>query len=137
MYRREVGGRSQGQRREAAEVARGRAAQVCTDCLIGTIGTDRRRGGTTPQTGLPRRLRGGEGGEAGSSTEPKSRVFKVKRYDFVVQFCWQPTTRDQRAALEKARVEAARAAQDAAADAAAADQPGEDASDADAPADTP
>ncbi|MCC6493024.1 MAG: type IV pilus assembly protein PilM [Pirellulales bacterium] len=39
---------------------------------------------------------GGPGAEGAATTEPKSRAFKVRRYDFVVQFCWQPKKRTQR-----------------------------------------
>ena len=35
----------------------------------------------------------GESGSRGEPTGPVSRAFEVKRYDFVVQFCWQPKTR--------------------------------------------
>ncbi len=45
---------------------------------------------------------------------PPSRRFKVGRYDFVVQFIWQPKTRAQRAELAATRAEAEKAAAEAA-----------------------
>lgn len=57
-------------------------------------------------------------------TGPVSRAFEVKRYDFVVQFCWQPKTRTERREAAAARVakeaEEAAAKAQAEADAAAA-----------------
>ena len=65
----------------------------------------------------------GAAGEA-VPTGPVSRAFEVKRYDFVVQFCWQPKTRAQRREAAAARLakeaEEAAAKEQAAADAAAA-----------------
>jgi type IV pilus assembly protein PilM len=46
---------------------------------------------------------------------PKPRRFKVKRYEFVVQFIWQPNDRAKRAEIAAARAEAQRAAAEAAA----------------------
>jgi hypothetical protein len=68
---------------------------------------------------------GGEGAvaaapEGGVPGEPKSRIIEVQRYDFVVQFCWQPKTRSERRAIAEARAEAERAAEEA--EAAAADE---------------
>lgn len=56
-----------------------------------------------------------------SEAPPKSRAFEVTRYDFVVQFIWQPKTRAQRAELAAARAEAKKAADEAAAAAGAAE----------------
>jgi type IV pilus assembly protein PilM len=50
-----------------------------------------------------------------AESPPKSRAFEVTRYDFVVQFIWQPKTRAQRAELAAARAEAKKAADEAAA----------------------
>jgi type IV pilus assembly protein PilM len=55
---------------------------------------------------------GAENDEAATGL-PKSKIFEVKRCDFVVQFCWQPTTRTQRrqiAADRKAKAAEAAAA---------------------------
>ncbi|MCA9234728.1 MAG: pilus assembly protein PilM, partial [Planctomycetales bacterium] len=54
---------------------------------------------------------GGE--EVGPNGQPLARIVKLKRCDFVVQFCWEPTTREQRRELRIAREE--KAAADAAA----------------------
>jgi type IV pilus assembly protein PilM len=59
---------------------------------------------------------------------PESKIFEVKRYDFVVQFCWQPRTRAQRREAAAARKAAeaekeAAAAAEAEAAAAAGEQP--------------
>jgi hypothetical protein len=51
----------------------------------------------------------------------KPRWFEVQKYEFVVQFVWQPTTRSQRVAIAKARADAAAAAKAAAEEAAAAE----------------
>ena len=58
-------------------------------------------------------------------TGPVSRAFQVQRYDFVVQFCWQPKTRAERREMAAKRLaaEAEAAAAKEAADAAAAEQP--------------
>ena len=60
--------------------------------------------------------RGDEGGPAAGATPtgPVSRAFTVKRYDFVVQFCWQPKTRAERQELATARAAAEQAAREAA-----------------------
>jgi type IV pilus assembly protein PilM len=61
--------------------------------------------------------------ENGAAPEqPKSRAFKVRRCDFVVQFCWQPTTRTKRRQIveERKAADAAKAAEAAAAGAEAA-----------------
>jgi len=54
-------------------------------------------------------------GEAPAPVDPMARLIKLKRYDFVVQFCWQPKTRTQRRAVAEARAETERAAEEAAA----------------------
>ncbi len=46
---------------------------------------------------------------------PQSRAFKVRRFDFVVQFIWQPKTRAERATMAAEREAAEKAAADAAA----------------------
>lgn len=51
--------------------------------------------------------------------QPEPRILKLKRYDFVVQFCWEPTTREQRREMRIAREQAEQAAAEAAAAAAA------------------
>jgi type IV pilus assembly protein PilM len=45
--------------------------------------------------------------EAAAPVDPMARLIKVKRYDFVVQFCWQPKTRTQRRVIAEARAQAA------------------------------
>ncbi|RIK79561.1 MAG: pilus assembly protein PilM [Planctomycetota bacterium] len=45
----------------------------------------------------------GREGEGEAGAEPKSKAFKVRRYDFVVQFCWQPKKRSQRREIAEAR----------------------------------
>ncbi len=57
----------------------------------------------------------------GVPEQPKSRAFKVRRCDFVVQFCWQPTTRTKRRQMveERKAADAAKAAEAAASGAAA------------------
>ncbi len=67
--------------------------------------------------------RGGEGyGGRGAGGQPGAddKMIKLSRYDFIVQFVWQPKTRAQRAELAAARAEAEKAAAEAAAAAAAA-----------------
>ena len=66
-----------------------------------------------------------EPGAEAAPTGPVSRAFEVKRYDFVVQFCWQPKTRAERREMAAKRLaaEAEAAAAKEAADAAAAEQP--------------
>jgi len=66
-----------------------------------------------------------EPGAEAAPTGPVSRVFEVQRYDFVVQFCWQPKTRAERREMAAKRLaaEAEAAAAKEAADAAAAEQP--------------
>ena len=67
----------------------------------------------------------GAEGAAAEPTGPVSRAFEVKRYDFVVQFCWQPKTRAERreAAAKRLAAEAEAAAAKEAEAAAAAEQP--------------
>jgi type IV pilus assembly protein PilM len=43
----------------------------------------------------------------------QARMITVQRYDFVVQFCWQPKTRTQRRAIAEQRAEQERAAEEA------------------------
>ena len=75
-----------------------------------------------PAAGAP--VAGAEGAAA-EPTGPVSRAFEVKRYDFVVQFCWQPKTRAERreAAAKRLAAEAEAAAAKEAEAAAAAEQP--------------
>ena len=54
-------------------------------------------------------------GPDGAPVGPVSRAFEVKRYDFVVQFCWQPKTRTQRREIAEQREIAEAAAAEAAA----------------------
>lgn len=56
-----------------------------------------------------------EVGPDGAPVGPVSRAFEVKRYDFVVQFCWQPKTRTQRREIAEQRAIAEAAAAEAAA----------------------
>jgi type IV pilus assembly protein PilM len=65
-----------------------------------------------PQPGMP------EGGVPG---EEKPSAFKVRKFDFVVQFCWQPRTRAERRAIVEERTKAEEAAA-AAAEAAASEE---------------
>ncbi|MBX3432782.1 MAG: type IV pilus assembly protein PilM [Pirellulales bacterium] len=60
----------------------------------------------------------GAGLDGAATADPAAqmRIVKLKRYDFVVQFCWEPTTRAQRREMRIAR----KAAEDAAAEAEAA-----------------
>ena len=58
---------------------------------------------------------GGEGGPLGGDAEEKEMI-KLKRYDFVVQFCWIPTTKAERAQRAEARALAAEQAKAAAAE---------------------
>jgi hypothetical protein len=62
----------------------------------------------------------------GAPEQPKSRAFKVRRCDFVVQFCWQPTTRTKRRQMveERKAADAAKAAEAAAAGGAPAEPAG-------------
>ena len=78
--------------------------------------------GIAPAAGAP--VAGAEGAAA-EPTGPVPRGFEVKRYDFVVQFCWQPKTRAERREAAAARLakEAEEAAAKEAAEAAAAEQP--------------
>lgn len=64
----------------------------------------------------------GAGYNPGGAGGPDSKLIKVNRFDFIVQFVWQPKSRDERKELAAARAEAEKAAQQAAA-AAAAEQP--------------
>jgi type IV pilus assembly protein PilM len=83
-------------------------------------------GGTSASSfaeGLGLTQPGGEGREGVDPTAPtvdpvQARQIQVQRYDFIVQFCWQPKTRTQRRVIAEARAEAERAKQEA--DAAAA-----------------
>lgn len=77
------------------------------------MGGDSMRGAYRPPTF------GAEEGDA-DGKPPEPRVVELKRYDFVVQFCWEPTTREQRREMRLAREQAAAAAAEAAAAAAAA-----------------
>jgi hypothetical protein len=52
-------------------------------------------------------------GEGLAPVGPKSRIIEVERYDFILQFCWQPKTRTQRRAIAEARAEAEKAAEEA------------------------
>jgi type IV pilus assembly protein PilM len=59
---------------------------------------------------------GGEyGGRGGGALQPgeADKLLKLQRYDFIVQFVWQPKTREQRAALKAEREAAERAAAEA------------------------
>jgi type IV pilus assembly protein PilM len=61
---------------------------------------------------------GGAGGEEDDALlgQPAApRWFKVKKYEFVVQFCWQPKSRAERRTAAAARAEAKRQAQEIAA----------------------
>ena len=58
---------------------------------------------------------GVEVGPDGVPVGPVSRAFDVQRYDFVVQFCWQPKTRTQRREIAEQREIAEAAAAEAAA----------------------
>jgi type IV pilus assembly protein PilM len=81
-------------------------------------GYEGRPGGGEFGAGVP-----GAEGEAtlGPDGKPaKPRWFKVQRYDFVVQFCWQPKTRTERREIARQRAEAEAAAAEAAAAEAAA-----------------
>jgi type IV pilus assembly protein PilM len=53
-------------------------------------------------------------GTAAVPAEPVSRAFNVKRYDFVVQFCWQPKKKSERRAMAEARAQKAKEAEEAA-----------------------
>lgn len=67
---------------------------------------------------------GGEyGGRGGGMLQPgeADKMLKLQRYDFIVQFVWQPKTRAERAELKLARAAAEKAAADAAAAATAAE----------------
>ena len=58
--------------------------------------------------------------EDGAPAVPESKIIEVQRYDFVVQFCWQPKTRTARRAIAEARAAAEAAAEEA--EAAAAEE---------------
>jgi type IV pilus assembly protein PilM len=73
-------------------------------------------GGTSGVEGLLQSTLPVEGGVPG---EASSSAFKVRRFDFVVQFIWQPKTRAERRQLAADRA----AAEEAAAEAAAGEQP--------------
>jgi type IV pilus assembly protein PilM len=75
-----------------------------------------------PEAGREGALPAAVGAEA-----EKPRWFEVKKYEFVVQFIWQPTTRTQRVAIAKARAETEAAAKAAAEEAAAAEGATDDA----------
>jgi hypothetical protein len=51
--------------------------------------------------------------EAAAPPDPNAGMIEVQRYDFVVQFCWQPKTRSQRREIAAARAEAEAAAEEA------------------------
>jgi len=55
-----------------------------------------------PGTG---RVRAGEdfGGGAGGALDEESKPIKLRRYNFVVQFCWQPKTRSMRKQIAEQR----------------------------------
>jgi type IV pilus assembly protein PilM len=77
----------------------------------------------TPESPPPEVVGDGEAAADGAEPE-KPRWFEVQKYDFVVQFIWQPTTRSQRQVIAKARAEAEAAAKAAAEEAAAAEGEG-------------
>ncbi len=62
---------------------------------------------------------GGRGGRintpSGSGDGEESQLIELKRYDFVVQFCWTPTTAAERVEIARERAEAEAAAAEAAA----------------------
>lgn len=66
---------------------------------------------------------GREGGYNPGGASANSKLIKVNRFDFIVQFVWQPKSRAERKELAAARAEAEKAAQEAAAAAAEAEQP--------------
>jgi type IV pilus assembly protein PilM len=51
------------------------------------------RGGRAIAT---REERGPRGRNEGAADQPEQKSWKLRRYDFVIQFCWQPKTRTQR-----------------------------------------
>ncbi|MCA9232011.1 MAG: type IV pilus assembly protein PilM [Planctomycetales bacterium] len=53
--------------------------------------------------------------EGGAVAEPESKLIELKRYDFIVQFCWQPRTRAERKLLVEQRQQQEAAAAEAAA----------------------
>ena len=84
---------------------------VVIDPEVGVLeGRSTRRSASNQPTN---RRRPGRNDEAEEVEPPQ--LIKLKRFDFVVQFCWIPTTRQERIELAEARAEAARAAQEAAA----------------------
>ncbi|HEX6962340.1 MAG TPA: type IV pilus assembly protein PilM [Lacipirellula sp.] len=64
---------------------------------------------------------GAEAGEAAAPPDPNAGLIEVQRYDFVVQFCWQPKTRSVRREVAAARAEAEEAEAAAAGDEVAMD----------------
>ncbi len=51
------------------------------------------------------RLTAGNGAGEGEEEEEESRIIKLKRYGFVVQFCWKETPRSARQQIAKLRKE--------------------------------
>jgi type IV pilus assembly protein PilM len=47
------------------------------------------------------------GRDAGAADEPEQKTWKLRRYDFIIQFCWQPKTRTQRREKSAASADAA------------------------------
>jgi type IV pilus assembly protein PilM len=56
---------------------------------------------------------GGEAFDPTAPVDPNAGMIQVSRYDFLVQFCWQPKTRSQRREVAAARAEAEAAAEEA------------------------
>ena len=82
--------------------------------------------GIVSDSGTTRRTRARSSGfrdeesdDESGPTEPE--LIELKRYDFIVQFCWIPTTRDQREEIAQARAEAEAAREAAAEELASAD----------------
>ena len=95
--------------------------KVLIDPELGALGDDNSRRSFGPQSEFSGRSRGefsgygiGESGD-GADEEEKVEPIELQRYDFVVQFCWIPTTKEERKQIALAREEAEKAAAEAAA----------------------
>jgi type IV pilus assembly protein PilM len=69
--------------------------------------TDSNASGQSSRMMTSREDRSPRGGTSGTPDQPEQRSWKLRRYDFVIQFCWQPKTRTLRREKAAAPTEAA------------------------------
>ena len=87
---------------------------VITQPRIRTVNFDPEAIGSDASSSVGRPAMMSRGRNDAAADQPERKLWKLRRYDFVIQFCWQPKTRTQR------REKAAAGAEPAAGTAAAA-----------------